>query len=494
MTKLKSFLKRILHIKIRTKLILLILVTGAFCLTLFRFLWHRKWNAYYFLAQNLPSNMKFFPTPDDDFWGNLIEEAKKYNVPDSEDDKEAVRAIEPFFSLADEYTSISIYGLEDGLYRTSCFPEAMLWSEPFNTFFQMTYQWIDEDVNQNYERAVKFKNGYASVMVSFYHSSFFLVPYAIFCLFLCVFLFLFTVLFFVGKKIKTIVRLEQAILQMSSGDLITPVKKSGYDEIGVLALELDKLRFTLHENFLHEQEVHQSNQELIAALSHDLRTPLTILKGYLEILRLNRNPDLQTDYISRCIGKADDLKEMTDRMFEYALVFDEAADSAKDLQLEEMPVSFFLDNLREHSDFLRLAGFQTNLCFTEPDDPNASPSSVIADEAMAKRVLNNLFSNIIKYADKKEAVFISASFKEFLLISVRNKIKQEEESYLHNQNHTSFASDALQESLHYPTGSTQIGLKSVRKMMKKMNGDLVLQIEDRIFTAKLQFSTEKPTL
>lgn len=102
LTKLKSFLKRVLHIKIRTKLILLILITGALCLTLFRFLWHRKWNTYYFLAQNLPSSMKFFPTPDDDFWGNLIEEAKKYNVPDSEDDKEAVRAIEPFFSLADE--------------------------------------------------------------------------------------------------------------------------------------------------------------------------------------------------------------------------------------------------------------------------------------------------------------------------------------------------------------------------------------------------------
>ena len=227
--------------------------------------------------------------PKDDFWTKLIEEAKKYDVPDFEDDEDAVNAIQPYFSLADDYTGISIYGLEDGLYRASCFPEAMLWSEPFNTFFQLTYRWIDEDVNQNHERAIKFKNGYASVLVSFYHSSFFIVPYAVFCMFLCIFLFLFVILFFVGKKIKTIARLEHAILQMSSGDLTTPVQSACCDEIGILAIELDSLRSALRENFLHEQEVHKSNQELIAALSHDLRTPLTILKGYLEILNLNRN-------------------------------------------------------------------------------------------------------------------------------------------------------------------------------------------------------------
>ena len=167
MTKLTFWRHGAAHIKIRTKLLLLILTVGALCMTLFRFLWHRKWDAYYFLAEHIPSGLQVIPMPDSHFWEHLIDEAQKYDVPESEDEKDAVKAIEPFFSLADKYTSIAIYGLEDGLYRTSCFPEAMLWSEPFNTFFQMTYRWIDEDVNQNYERAVKFKNGYASVMVSF---------------------------------------------------------------------------------------------------------------------------------------------------------------------------------------------------------------------------------------------------------------------------------------------------------------------------------------
>ncbi len=467
MTRLHSIKERISHIKIRTKLFLLILVTGSLCLSLFRFLWHNKWSVYYGLAERLPSSLRFFPMPEDDFWTKMIEEAKKYDVPDFEDDEDAVNAIQPYFSLADDYTGISIYGLEDGLYRASYFPQAMLWSEPFNTFFQLTYRWIDEDVNQNHERAIKFKNGYASVLVSFYHSSFFIVPYAVFCMFLCIFLFLFVILFFVGKKIKTIARLEHAILQMSSGDLTTPVQSAGCDEIGILAMELDSLRSALRENFLHEQEVHKSNQELIAALSHDLRTPLTILKGYLEILNLNRNPDMQTEYISRCIAKTDDLKEMTDRMFEYALVFDEAEESGENLSLVSLPVSFFLNDLQEHSDFLRLAGFTTDLQFPDSNASIFSSAAVTADETMVKRVLNNLFSNIMKYADKKEAVSLSASLDQFLIVSIKNKVK---ESNLSNQ-----------------TESTQIGLKSVRKMMDHMNGTVDFQMEETFFVAQLQF-------
>ena len=161
--------------KIRTRLFLLVLVTGICCLTLFRTLWHNKWRAYYLLAENLPSNLRLFPMQDNNFWGKLSREAKKYDVPESEDDKEAVDALESFFAVADDYTGISVYGLEDGLYRAGYFPETILWEEPFNTFFQLTYRWVDEDVDQRFERAVEFKNGYATVMVTFYHSSFFIV-------------------------------------------------------------------------------------------------------------------------------------------------------------------------------------------------------------------------------------------------------------------------------------------------------------------------------
>ena len=378
--------------------------------------------------------------------------------------------MDPFFtSLSDEYTSIYIYGLQDGLYRAGYYPQAMLWNEPFNTFFQMTYRWIDEDVNQVYDRPIRFKNGYASVIISFYHSSFFIVPYAIFCLFLCISLFLAVILYFVGRKLKITVLLEESILKMSAGDLTTPIPSAGLDELGILAAELDKLRCTLQENILKEQELHKSNQELIAALSHDLRTPLTILKGYLEIARLNRNPSIQTEYLNRCLKKTDDIKELTDRMFEYALVYDTEADNVGSLQILEIPISFFQDSIKEHADFLELAGFKTELALTAA--AFCDSFQVTADSAMVKRVLNNLFSNIIKYADKKEAVSISLSVSKSLTITLKNHIKDE-------QNHIE---------------STQIGLRSAGKLMEQMNGSLTLQSKKDCFTAELTFPLYKKT-
>ncbi len=448
------------RMKIRTKLILLILTSGICCLFLFRFLWLQKWDVWGLLTYDFPVRLDILPKPEDNFFEILSKEAPKYSIPESENDKKAAQAMKPFLELADDYTAIYIYGLKDGDYLTGRMPYIMKKS-PFHTFFKTGYVWTEGAGEQISAFPLRFKNGYASVHISFYHSSCFIFPYFIFCLVICTLLFLSVILFFVSKKIKTIVRLKETILRMSSGDLTTPVLCTDKDELGILSQELDRLRCTLHENFLEEQELHQSNQELIAALSHDLRTPLTILKGFLEILRLNRNEQMQKEYVQRCIQKADDIQEMTDRMFEYALVFNEKNAVTERVILSETPLSFFLDSLKEHEDFLHLTGFQTEHHFSTPD----CSIRIMTNLPMLKRVFNNLFSNIIKYADKQEIVSISADSSDFLTIILKNGIK----------------------SRHNETESTQIGLKSVRKTMELMDGTLTLDAGNRFFTAELRF-------
>ena len=76
-------------------------------------------------------------------------------------------------------------------------------------------------------------------------------------------------------------------------------------------------------------------------MSHDLRTPLTILNGYLEVLRLNRNPEMHEEYLKRCLQKTSDIREMTDRMFEYALVFEEGEEP----KVKEIPNKSFFKGL-----------------------------------------------------------------------------------------------------------------------------------------------------
>ena len=88
----------------------------------------------------------------------------------------------------------------------------------------------------------------------------------------------------------------------------------------------------------------------------------------------------------------------------------------------------------------------------------------MGDEPLLKRIFNNLFSNIIKYSSKKEPVKITGSIENNQLsIVLTNMVKQE--------------SDGIQ--------STQIGLKSVRRMLELMGGTLDTEMKDDEFTARL---------
>lgn len=449
MTKLKKM-------KLRTQLILIIAITGALCFLLYNFLWMHKWYVWDFLQNNRLVSKNITPYLDDDFWDKLYDEAAKYNFPESEDDTEAIKALQPFFDVADDYTAISIYGLLEGDYRDGIMPK-FLESKSFRTYFDQLYRFTDGSIERTYDIVINFKNGPANVMVTFYHHYIFVAPYFFFCLGISIAPFFAAILVFINKKMKAVILLQQRVLQMASGDLTSPVPAFGMDEIGILSEELDLLRLTLHDTITSEQESRKANQDLVAALSHDLRTPLTVLKGYLEIIKRNQKPDMQEQYLERCLKKTDDIREMTDRIFEYALVYEEIETP----ELAPLSTGLLFRHLTENSDFLRLTGFSTELNLTDNQT-----AVFLSDSAMLKRIFNNLFSNIIKYGDKKEPVLITGSIeKDIIIITLRNAVKPE--------------------STHIE--STRIGLKSVQKMMGLMDGALAVTSDDTRFCVTLHF-------
>ncbi len=460
-------------IKIRTQLFLLIFITGLLCFLLYNSMWRQRWPLYGLLKESI-SQFHILPSPADDFWVQFRREALKYNIPESEDDIENIKAMEPLFEIADEYTGINIYGLEDGLYRTGIIPSFYTDTHAASVFSKL-YYWTDWQGESLYDIPIEFKNGYAQVMVQFLHPTFFMAPYFFFCFGFCVILFISILLFFVNKKMNSIILLKQNIFQLAGGDLSAPMPRLWQDEIGILAHELDNMRVALKETIAHEQESRKANQDLISALSHDLRTPLTILNGYLEIVKLNQSPEMQTEYLNRCLNKTEEIREMTNRIFEYALVYEEA--ETPDLQ--PLPVYSLCRHLIENTDFLQLMGFSVTLNL--PDNMTApqahlnsdslnntvitDSTSFLGDETLLKRIFNNLFSNVIKYGEKKEPVIIAGSAENNqLFITLSNVVRQE--------------SDRIQ--------STQIGLKSVRKMLELMNGKLDVETNNGKFIVRLQ--------
>lgn len=438
--------------KIHTQLMVLILLTGMVSILLFEVLWLNKWSIYEYVQQ-IPRFRDM--SQDEDFWETLRTEALKYDIPSSEEDKAKVKKIQPFLKLGDKYTGIYIYSLKEGSYIAGSYPR-VLENAAFSTFFDMGYQLTGGEGEETYEYPMKFKNGYATVMVWFYHRVRFIYPYCIFSLTVSIGLFFSVILFFIKKKMNMVAELKDEILRMAAGNLRDSVPDMGKDEIGIIAEELDNLRTALQDTLVREKESRRANQDLITAMSHDLRTPLTILNGYLEVLRLNRNPEMHDEYLKRCLQKTSDIREMTDRMFEYALVFEEVDEP----KVKEIPIEYFRDCINEHGDFIRLAGFQTEMKYTYVQ------RSISGDKGMIKRIFSNLFSNILKYGDKGIPVRIEGSFtKKTYVLQMSNGIKQQN------------------------TGveSTHIGLLSIEKMMQQLGGSSSFSEENGVFSVRLEF-------
>lgn len=417
---------------IRTKLLLLLFASALLCLGLFHTLWANKWYVLHVITEtNLPIMLPV-PQPDENFWTMLGTEALNYDIPDSESDTEAVEKLQSLFDRLDDYTGLYVYGLEDGIYRAGQYPRCM-GKERFRFFFDVGYSLTDGVTEQRHERNTEFKNGYATVIVTFYHSSIFIFPYFLFSLFLSVGLFLLILLFFINRKMKQVVLLKQ--------------------------------------------EAHQSNRELIAALSHDLRTPLTVLHGYLDILQLDRNPDMQNTYVTRCLQKTDDIRRLTDRMFEYALVYD--VSEPEQIRMIPFSLSRLLGLFREQMDFLELAGFHTDISFPDADISDITTPDALtiqADPELCKRILNNLFSNILKYGSKQETVTLSMQLPPeinkdaALCLALKNTVKPE----------------------HSAVESNRIGLKSSTRNMERMGGKLVVFQTDTFFEVTLSFPVTAP--
>ncbi len=445
-------IRRFKNLKIRTQSAIVLLCALLIAFTLFELLWLNKWNICE-TAEDL--NLFYTQINDKSFRKMLKKEALNYNLPESEEDAEAVEAIKPFFDLVNEYTGIYIYDRDDGLFLAGRFAPA-LETNSFLFIFNIGYSLTGGDGELVQSFPLEFANGTADIMIYNYERTLFIYPFLFVCLGLTLALFLVIVLLFLNQKIRQILILKDEILTMSTGDLTHKTADFGGNEIGILATELNHLRESLSYNIQKQQESHKANQDLITALSHDLRTPLTILNGYLEVLKLKRNPQAQEEYLDRCLKKTEDIKELTDRMFEYALV----AEENESPKLSWLSTDFIGQCLTENCDFIRLAGFTLTLKLPE------STGVLQSDKTMLKRIFNNLFSNIIKYGDKKHIVTVSGQIQDMqFMVSVTNVAKTQT-SHIDSNN---------------------IGLKNVDRMIQMLDGKLKVRQEKERFQVELRF-------
>lgn len=300
--------------------------------------------------------------------------------------------------------------------------------------------------NRLISESVKFKDGEGIVYVSSMHLLKYVKYYFYVALFVSLLIFFLPTFIFIKRKVKYINILKQEVLNMSQGDLSHAMTIMSHDELAILAQEMDTLRITLASNYQNEARIKEAHQEMITCLSHDLRTPLTALRGYLDILCLHCYKDeKQMDhYLNSCIEKTEQIKDLSNKTFEYSLVYND------DLipSLETISSESFIQYIEEHLEYLELEGFKIEKEIT------ISSVQLQLDLSMMKRMMDNICSNIQKYARKEQPIYLQISIEKGNLKIVFENEKKE---------------------TNHEVESNKIGLKSVKKIIEIHQGQCFIQ-------------------
>lgn len=276
--------------------------------------------------------------------------------------------------------------------------------------------------------------------------------------------FIFIVLGYVGRLTKRIYKLTGEAAEIGGGDLDHEITVSGGDELSMLARHMDYMRRSVIERMGNERRAWQANTDLITAISHDIRTPMTSLIGYLGILDEDDFEDKARchEFVGYSYGKAMELKELTDELFKYFLVFGR---SDLEMNMEEMDGRLLLEQLFSEAEFdLRDAGFNIQRIEFKGE------CTVCADPMYLKRVIDNLVSNAKKYADKSKLIVILTELSEDTVsVTVSNSIPP--------------SADRVE--------STKIGIRTCEKIMQHMGGSFVTHRDDEHFSAEFTLPAKR---
>ncbi|SEP22892.1 histidine kinase dimerization/phospho-acceptor domain-containing protein [Paenibacillus sp. OK076] len=233
--------------------------------------------------------------------------------------------------------------------------------------------------------------------------------------FFALIIFIISFLLMINKKTSYIGLLEREIKILEGGNLDYSITVSGKDELSSLALSIDEMRKSFVERLSSEERVRMANRELITAISHDLRTPLTILLGYMDIIELNKfkTQDDLLQYIHNSREKAYQIKALSDKLFEYFTV--SSAAEEEEVEFEMYEGRALIDQLIDE----QLVVLDHVDVQVQPDADH--PKFLLEINLVAiRRVFDNIFSNIKKYADTSYPVLIKVALQQQTVLIEKN--------------------------------------------------------------------------
>lgn len=259
---------------------------------------------------------------------------------------------------------------------------------------------------------------------------------------------------FVHRKLRYVKQLKEELDILSSGDLHYAVTIKGEDELGELALGIEQMRRSILAHQETEEQMRSANSQLVTAMSHDLRTPLTSLLAYLELMERGKydSEEQLHHFTRRSLEKGLQIKSMADKLFEYFLVYSSEWEPSELEQADADQV--FQQFWGEYAFSLENRGFVVRYEFEE------LKGTLRVNMELLRRAFDNLYSNLLKYADPSQPIEISYCHKNGQV-------------QLTLLNHISPQRDKRE--------STNIGLSTCRRVLQYHGGSFETAEQDSVF-------------
>ena len=267
------------------------------------------------------------------------------------------------------------------------------------------------------------------------------------------------------SMITPLKKLQAAAENIKEGNLDFEIEAGGEDEIGELCVTFEEMRQRLKDNTEEKLNNERENKALISNIAHDLKTPITAVKVYAEVIidGVANTPEKVDKYVRTIYNKANEMDTLINELTLYSKI-----------DTNRIPYNFAKINVAEYfNDCVEEIGLDLESKGIGLSYYNyASPDIVIiADPEQLRRVVNNIIGNSVKYMNKQQG-FIQIRIKDvgdFIQVELEDNgrgIAQKDLPYIFDR---FYRTDASRNSA---TGGSGIGLSIVKKIVEDHGGKI----------------------
>ncbi len=265
--------------------------------------------------------------------------------------------------------------------------------------------------------------------------------------------------------INPIRKLRNAANNIKEGNLDFTIDVKGNDEIGELGAAFESMRQQLKDNAEEKLRDEEENRALISNIAHDLKTPITAVKGYSEGILdgVANTPEKVDKYVRTIYNKATEMDTLINELTLYSKI-----DTNRiPYDFAKIPVmAYFNDCIEEVGMDLESKEIALSYYNYVTEDVE-----IIADPEQLRRVINNIVNNSVKYMDKKRGAisFRVKDVGDFIQVEIEDNgrgISNHDLPYIFDR---FFRADTSRNSA---TGGSGIGLSIVKKIIEDHGGKI----------------------